>query len=102
MAGKSDSDSPFVTTNTFMSRIRASQETKPPGRPFIVVAPLTVPCVAVMIAAPPPVDVARPVLMMVANRGLLELQDTALVMFAVDPSLKLPVAVYCVLLPTPT
>src|ERR1035438_8642268 len=70
--------------------------------PFIVAEPLAVPWVAVMIAAPPPVDVARPVLMTVASRGLLELQATALVRFAVEPSLKVPVAVYCVLLPTAT
>jgi hypothetical protein len=55
-----------------------------------------------MIAAPRPVDVARPVLMTVANSELLELHVAVLVTFAVEPSLKVPVAVYCVLLPTAT
>src|SRR5450631_86022 len=39
---------------------------------------------------------------MVAKAGLLELQTTEFVSVRVLPSLKVPVAVYCLLLPTPT
>ena len=87
IAGKSASDSPLETTSMFISTMWESHETKPPGTPFIVADPVKAPWVALIMAAPPPVDVARPVLMMVAIIGLLELQATALVRFEVEPSL---------------
>jgi len=66
------------------------------------VDPVIVPQLAAMVVDPDPTAVTRPLPVIVATFGALELQITLLVRFCVLPSLFCPVAVYCWLVPTPT
>lgn len=60
---------------------------------------LVEPKVAWMVVLPLATPVARPKLVIVAAAVLLELQVTVLVRFCCEPSLYIPVAVYCWVLP---
>ena len=63
------------------------------------VEPLIAPEVAEMVALPVPAPVARPLLLIVATALFEEPQVTELVKFCVLPSLKVPVAVNCWVVP---
>jgi hypothetical protein len=65
-----------------------------------VADPLTEPDVAVMVAVPCATLVARPVGVMVATAGVLELHCREPLMFCVLPSLNVPVAVNCCVIPS--
>ena len=56
---------------------------------------VTLPCVAVMLVVPVATAVASPEALMVATLVVEEDQVTELVMLAVEPSEKVPVAVNC-------
>ena len=51
------------------------------------------PCTAVMLDDPTPAPVANPVALMVTAARLVDIQVADAVMFEVEPSLKVPVAV---------
>ena len=67
-----------------------------------VLEPVMGPKVAVMVALPVPVPVAKPVLLTLATAGADELHVTELVRFCVLPSVYVPAAVNCCVLPRAT
>jgi len=64
--------------------------------------PLAEPEVAIIVVLPTAKAVARPALLTEACAGPVELQVTAAVRFCVLPSLKVPVAVNCCVMPLGT
>lgn len=64
--------------------------------------PITVPSVARMVVVPAATPVARPVEVMPATVGAVELNVARAVTSAVLESLNIPVAVYCCLVPAAT
>lgn len=74
-------------------------ETSWAGVTVSAVEPVTVPEVALMFALPVPVPVARPPVFIVATAGVSEPQVAEPVTFCVLPSVKVPVAVNCCVVP---
>ena len=64
-----------------------------------VVPPLTALCVAVMVEVPPATAEASPEVLMVATPVFEDDQVTCVLIFCVLPSLYVPVAVNCCVLP---
>ena len=79
-----------------------AMETRAGGVTLRVLEPLIEPKVAVIVALPVPTPVAKPVLLTLATAGADELHVTELVRFCVLPSVYVPAAVNCCVLPRAT
>jgi hypothetical protein len=77
-------------------------DTKTRGVTVRVVFPVTLGAIAAMVVVPAPMEVARPVELIVATEVLLERQVTSFVRFLVVPFEYVPVAVNCTVWPCDT